>query len=205
MDRQAHWNRIYRDRDPREVSWYQTRPDRSLELIAASGVGRDAGIIDIGGGASTLVDYLLRDGRSGLAVLDLSAAALAHARARLGPDAHKVEWLTGDVTSFLPPRRFGLWHDRAVFHFLTEPADRQAYVSSLRRTLRPGGSVVMATFAVDGPRRCSGLEVMRHDRHSVRAALGEDFRLEQTRRETHLTPSGVEQRFVYFRFLWADG
>ncbi len=200
MSRQQHWNQVYETKGPQDVSWYQRRPDLSLDLIAGSGVSKGGGIIDIGGGASTLVDFLLDDGYTGLAVLDLSGVALRHCRERLGPRAAEVEWLEADVTSFIPPHRFGLWHDRAVFHFLTAAEDRRAYVATLQRTLQPGGAVVISAFALDGPSKCSGLEVMRHDESSMQAELGAEFKLQEVRRQTHLTPWQSEQRFVYFRF-----
>ena len=202
MNRRDHWNRVYETRVPQDVSWYQRRPDVSLALIAASGISRDAGIIDVGGGASTLVDCLLDGGYTRLAVLDLSAAALNYSRARLDARAGEVEWFEADVTAFEPPHRFGLWHDRAVFHFLIAPEDRRAYVATLRRTLQPGGTVVMSTFAIDGPPKCSGLDVMCYDEQSILAELGGEFQLQESRRETHLTPREAEQRFVYVRLRW---
>lgn len=202
MNRQEHWDQVYRTKGPQEVSWYQRRPDLSLALIAASGIGKDGGIIDVGGGASVLVDCLLEAGYGRLAVLDLSTAALAHARARLGERAAGIEWFEADVTTFDPPHRFGLWHDRAVFHFLTEAEDRRRYVAALRRTLQPGGTVIIATFAQDGPPKCSGLDVVRYDEPSIAAELGAEFSLLEVRHETHVTPWESEQRFIYFRFHW---
>jgi SAM-dependent methyltransferase len=195
-----HWNHVYESKTPETVSWYQPRPALSLALIAASGVRKDAGIIDVGAGASTLVDCLLDKGYSGLAVLDWSGRALAHGRARLGNRAADVEWYEADVTRFEPPRRYGLWHDRGVFHFLTRESDRRAYVAALQRTLETDGHVVIATFALDGPAKCSGLDVMRHDEASLQRELGEEFALRETRRETHRTPGQSEQRFFYARY-----
>jgi SAM-dependent methyltransferase len=200
MNRQEHWNQVYQTKGAQDVSWYQRRPDLSLALIAASAVSKDAGIIDVGGGASELVDFLLDDGFTRVGVLDLSGAALAQSRARLGARAGAVEWFEADVTSFEPPHRFGLWHDRAVLHFLTTATDRRGYVATLRRTLHPGGTVIISTFALDGPPKCSGLEVMRYDEQSIRKELGEEFQLQEIRRETHMTPWESEQRFIYFRF-----
>lgn len=200
MNRQEYWEQIYRTKSAHEVSWHQRRPDVSLALIAASGVSKDAGIIDVGGGASTLVDFLLDGGYTRLAVLDVSAAALCQSRARLGARAEAVEWFEADVTSFQPPHRFGLWHDRAMFHFLTLANDRRAYVATLRRTVQPGGAVIISTFALDGPPQCSGLEVVRYDEQSILAELGAEFQLREVRRETHITPWQSEQRFIYFRF-----
>jgi SAM-dependent methyltransferase len=202
MNRQEYWNRIYQTKGPQNVSWYQRCPDLSLALIAAAGISKDAGIIDVGGGASTLVDFLLDAGYSHLAVLDLSPVALACSRNRLGSRAAAVEWFEADVTSFTPPRRFGLWHDRAVLHFLTAADDRRRYVATLRRTVQPGGAVIIATFAPDGPPQCSGLDVVRYDEESILAELGTEFQLRETRRETHITPWQSEQRFIYFRLVW---
>lgn len=198
--RRTHWNAVYRTKAPDAVSWYQSRPAISLELIYSAGVGRDAGVIDVGGGSSTLVDCLLDEGYQSLAVLDVSAEALALSRRRLGDRARAVQWFEADVTHFKSPRRYGLWHDRSAFHFLTDAADRRAYVDTLEHTLAPRGSVIIATFALDGPEKCSGLEVMRHDEGSLQRELGGGFELLETRRETHLTPWQTAQEFVYARF-----
>jgi|ABSN01.1.fsa_nt_gi SAM-dependent methyltransferase len=200
MDRQHHWNRVYQTRSPDSVSWYQQHPDISLALIAAAGIAKDAGIIDVGGGASVLVDHLLELGYTNLAVLDLSGAALSASRSRVAARAAAVEWFEADVTSFEPPRRYALWHDRAVFHFLTDAGDRGRYVATLRKTLQPNGTVIIATFAPDGPPKCSGLDVVRYDEHAIVAELGAGFQLHEVRRETHVTPGKAEQRFNYFRF-----
>lgn len=205
MNRQMYWDHIYQTKNSQNVSWYQRCPDLSLAWIAASGVDKEAGIIDVGGGASTLVDFLLDAGYSRPAVLDVSPVALAHCRARLGACAAAVEWFEADVTSFTPPHRFGLWHDRAVFHFLTDANDRRRYVATLRRTLQPGSTVIMATFAPDGPPKCSGLDVMRYDEQALLAELGAKFQLREACRETHITPWQSEQRFMYFRLVWQGG
>lgn len=194
---QDHWNRVYTTRAVDAVSWYQAQPRISLELIAAADLPVDAPIIDIGGGASVLVDCLLAQGRSALSVLDVSAAALANSRARLGANAAKVQWIEADVREFEPPQRYALWHDRAVFHFLTDPADRERYMAAMRRSLKPRAHVVVATFALDGPARCSGLDVARYDAATLHAQFGDDFELLDSRRETHITPAGAEQRFTW--------
>lgn len=199
MDRREHWNRVYQTKAPDSVSWYQPRPDVSLELIAASGIAKDAGIIDIGCGASLLLDHLLDLGYTNLAVLDISGAALATSRSRLGARAAAVKWFEADVTSFEPPHQYALWHDRAAFHFLTDARDRKSYVATLRKTLKPGGTAIVATFALDGPAKCSGLDVVRHDEQSIAAELGAEFALREVRREAHVTPGKAEQRFTYFR------
>ncbi len=196
----THWNTVYQTKAPDGVSWFQTRPTTSLKLIEAAGVDKDAGIIDVGGGASVLVDVLLDAGFTKLAVLDISVAALEHARQRLGKRASSVEWCEADVTTFNPPRQFGLWHDRAVFHFLTDTADRQKYVETLKRALTPDGHVIIATFAIDGPMKCSGLDVARYDASSICAELGAGFQLLDQLDETHVTPWSTEQKFSYFRF-----
>jgi ubiquinone/menaquinone biosynthesis C-methylase UbiE len=200
MDAQAHWDTVYQTKAAEDVSWFQTQPTLSLQLIEASGTSKDEGIIDVGGGASVLVDSLFDAGFNQLAVLDISAAALAHAKQRLGQRAGAVEWCVADVTTFSPSRQFGLWHDRAVFHFLIDKADRQKYVEVLKRTLTPTGHAIIATFAVDGPLKCSGLEVARYDALSICAELGAVFQLLQQVDETHTTPWATEQRFSYFLF-----
>lgn len=200
FDRKAHWEKVYRERRPEETSWHQDVPGASLELVANSGVRRSEPVIDVGGGASRLVDHLLALGFTDLSVLDLSARALEQARARLGEAASGVHWIEADITDFSPAREYRLWHDRAVFHFLTDPADRRRYVSTLLQALAPAGQLIVAAFAPDGPTRCSGLDIVRYDAGGLAAELGPGFRLEEERRETHLTPQGREQRFGFFRF-----
>jgi SAM-dependent methyltransferase len=195
-----HWNKVYQTKAPDDVRWFQTRPATSLKLILASGVGKNAGIIDVGGGASGLVDFLLAAGFGKLAVLDISAAALEHARRRLGKRANFVEWLEADVTTFQPARQFGLCYDRAVCHFLTDKTDRQNYVQTLKRKLTPNGHAVIATFAMNGPSKCSGLEVARYDATSTCAELGAEFQLVEPASETHKTPWQTEQKFGCVRF-----
>ncbi|MGQ0429011.1 MAG: class I SAM-dependent methyltransferase [Gammaproteobacteria bacterium] len=199
-DRRRHWDQVWRSKTPEQASWFQPLPAVSLDLIAAAGIAKDAWIIDVGCGASTLVDRLLELGYTHLAVLDIADAAMQASRARLGAKAADVAWHEADVTEFEPPRRYGLWHDRAVFHFLTEVADRRAYVATLRKALAPGSAVVIATFAPDGPPKCSGLPVMRHDERSLAAELGTGFELAEVRREMHRTPWQASQPFVYCRF-----
>jgi SAM-dependent methyltransferase len=196
MDREAHWNRVYETKQPNAVSWYQRSPDKSLAYIRKL-TNVTQKIIDVGGGASVLVDALLDAGYERPIVLDVSAAGLERAKNRLGSRATLVEWLVADVTTApaLPP--VDLWHDRAVLHFLTEPADQAAYAALAGRTVRPGGHVVLATFAPDGPEKCSGLSVQRHDGASVARLLGPSFDLSEEDREVHLTPSGGEQRFSW--------
>ena len=163
LERQAHWQNVYQTKDEREVSWFQENPAISLDLIRATGIGADASIIDIGGGAARLADALVADGFRSVTVLDLSEKALATSRERLGARAGGVSWIVADVTKWQPTRTFDVWHDRAAFHFLTDPDDRAAYAERVRKAVRPGGHVIIGTFALDGPERCSGLAVARHD------------------------------------------
>ncbi|MGA9572915.1 MAG: class I SAM-dependent methyltransferase [Lysobacterales bacterium] len=200
-ERKAHWEKIYRDKSPLAVSWYQREPDQSLLLIEKAALALDAPVIDIGGGASTLVDELCDRGHTNISVLDISAAALAHSKIRLGQKRNRVHWYEEDVTLFKPPHRFALWHDRAVFHFLTVRADRERYIDVLKRALEPGGQVIMLTFALDGPVKCSGLEIVQYDADKLSVELGADFELLETGREVHITPTGNQQKFAWFRFI----
>jgi 2-polyprenyl-3-methyl-5-hydroxy-6-metoxy-1,4-benzoquinol methylase len=198
--RQSHWQTVYRTKGEREVSWFQESPAISLELIHATGVGPDASVIDIGGGASRLVDALLAEGFRSVSVLDVSEQALSIARGRLGPRGAGVDWIVADITAWRPARTYDVWHDRAVFHFLTEPADRAAYAARVRDAVRPSGHVIVGTFAPDGPERCSGLPVMRHDAASIGAVLGDAFQPIESRRHDHRTPGGNIQHFQFSRF-----
>ena len=200
QQRHNHWQTVFSTKGERDVSWFQERPDVSLDMIAAAGVGRDSSIVDIGGGASRLVDALLAQGFERVTVLDVSEAALAAARARLGVRASEAQWIAMDVTRWQPARSYDLWHDRAAFHFLTAAEERAAYVERVRQAVRPGGHVIIATFALDGPERCSGLPVMRHDAASIDTALGPRFTLIDNRRHDHRTPGGAIQRFQFSRF-----
>jgi len=200
LGRQAHWESVYQTKGERDVSWFQESPAISLELIRASGVKIDASIIDIGGGASRLVDALLNEGFTAVSVLDLSERALATARARLGARGSPVQWIVADVTTWKPARTYDLWHDRAAFHFLTEPKDQAAYAERVAKAVRAGGHVIIGTFAPDGPERCSGLPVVRHDTASLGKMLGRSFELIESRRHDHQTPTGVIQRFQFSRF-----
>jgi SAM-dependent methyltransferase len=198
--RKAHWENVYRTKGEREVSWFQENPAPSLELIALAGVSADASIIDIGGGASRLVDAFVERNSGQITVLDLSAAALDTARERLGAQGAGVEWVIADVTTWEPSKTYDLWHDRAVFHFLTGKGDQSAYVDRLKKAVRPGGGAIIGTFALDGPERCSGLPVVRHDAASLSAVLGTDFKLIDARRHDHATPWGAVQRFQFGTF-----
>jgi len=198
MDPKAHWDNVYRTRKPSEVSWYRPHLEVSLELIREAAPGRDAHIIDVGGGEATLVDDLLSRGYRNLTVLDLSPTALAVARERLGAAAERVAWLCGDVTTFaFAEHRYDIWHDRAVFHFLTDPQARAAYVRQAARAVKPGGHVIVATFGPEGPVKCSGLDVVRYDAATLHGEFGPGFLREQHRTELHRTPAGSIQQFVY--------
>ncbi|MDO8892664.1 MAG: class I SAM-dependent methyltransferase [Sulfurimicrobium sp.] len=200
-DSKTHWEQVYSSRKPHEVGWYQAYPEIPLHLIASTGANKTAAIIDVGGGASNLVDALLENGYCDVTVLDLSAAALKATQARLGEASNQVKWLVADITSFTPPRQYDVWHDRAVFHFLTEAADRQRYVEAARAALPPGGHLIMATFALDGPPQCSGLDVVRYSPESLRQAVGEGFALAESFGGLHITPSQGKQSYTFCRFI----
>lgn len=199
-NRGTHWENVYRTKGEREVSWFQETPSISLELIRSAGATRHSAIVDIGGGASRLVDALVDEGYEAVTVLDLSESALAAAKTRLGQAAARVIWIVADVVRWKPLRSYDVWHDRAAFHFLTDAADRTAYVECLREALRPGGHAIIATFALDGPERCSGLPVIRYDAASLGEVLGSAFNLVESRRHDHHTPMGSTQRFQFSMF-----
>ncbi|MEQ1682763.1 MAG: class I SAM-dependent methyltransferase [Burkholderiaceae bacterium] len=198
MPSKNHWDQVYSTKSADTVSWYQAHADQSLRLIQESGLPLSASIIDVGGGASTLVEDLLAHGYTDLSVLDLSQAALSSVQQRLGMAAQQVRWIAGDITRLaLPVHAYDLWHDRAVFHFLTDPAQRQAYVNAVLRAVKPGGHVIVATFAEDGPLQCSGLPVMRYRAEELHAEFGAPFTLLRHEREEHQTPAGTTQKFIY--------
>lgn len=195
--RRAHWDQVYSAKQFTEVSWFEEVPTRSLQQLLATGVDLHAPVIDVGGGASTFVDHLLDQGFDDLTVLDISATALEQTRKRLGARIVDVTWLVGDVTTFNPDREYGVWHDRAVLHFLTDAADRERYVSALRRALAPGGHAIIATFGPDGPLKCSGLEVRRYSAELLGQLLGPEFELTDQALEDHQTPWGAAQQFLH--------
>ena len=195
--RQAHWDNAYATKGETGVSWFEDTPTLSLELIRRARANAKSDIIDIGGGASRLVDALLQEGAGRVTVLDLSPAALDAAKARLGTAADDVEWIVADVTDWKPEHRYDIWHDRAAFHFLTETDARAAYVESLHAALRPGGHAIIGTFAPDGPERCSGLPVLRYDAAELAGVLGPSFQLVDQRRHVHTTPWGSTQAFQF--------
>lgn len=194
-----HWQRIWRERRPEDTSWFQSEPVISIALVRNAGIAPTRPVIDVGGGASPLAGRLLVLGYTDVTVLDIAAEALEHARMRLGAAASRVTWIAADVTQWKPGRTFALWHDRAVFHFLRQPEDQRAYGRTLRVALAADGQAIIATFALDGPEKCSGLPVQRHDADSLVAALGGGFAVLETRHEQHVTPGGAEQRFLWCR------
>lgn len=193
-----HWDTVYRTKAPDAVSWYRPHLERSVELIQAVVPDLSASIIDVGGGESTLVDDLLAKGYRDISVLDISSTALDVAKKRLGEMARHVTWLADDITqAALPASRYDLWHDRAVFHFLTRAEDRAAYVRQVARAMKPGGYVIVATFGPEGPEKCSGLEVVRYDADALHGEFGAKFRLVDSKTELHQTPFGTTQQFLY--------
>ncbi len=198
MDRKTHWEAVYGKKKSTEVSWYQPEPELSLRLIGGCTPRPGASVIDVGGGASKLVDRLVDRGYEDVTVLDLSGAALAESRARLGERGNRVRWIESDIlNASLPEAAYDVWHDRAVFHFLIDPEDRRVYVEQVLRSVRPGGHVLVATFGLDGPEKCSGLTVARYSPAELHAQFGSPFELLQSVNEEHVTPMGTTQKFVY--------
>ena len=199
MNRKSHWESIYATKDTTSLSWYQPHPHRSLDLIDRTAVAKSAKILDVGSGDSLLVDELVSRGYSDITVVDLSRAALDRARTRLGKKAsRRVTWLEGDILDVnLPSWAFDVWHDRAVFHFLTSAKERDAYIGRVEHSVRPGAHIIVATFSENGPTRCSGLPVVRYSATQLRRTFGSDFQLLASESETHHTPTGAEQSFIY--------
>lgn len=197
----SHWEEVYAAKAETAVSWYQRHPVRSLQMIVAAAPDRTAPVpvpvIDIGGGASTLVDHLLAEGFGDVTVLDIAEAALAKSKARLGAAADKVSWIVADIAHWKPPRQYRVWHDRAVFHFLTDAARQDAYIAALEAATEPGATAILATFALDGPEKCSGLPVQRYSPQTLAARVGRSFKLIDEALETHTTPGGSAQHFSY--------
>ncbi len=195
--RKSHWENVYTKKASSEVSWYQSVPEKSLELIRATRAPKNAAILDVGGGASTLVDHLLDAGFRDVSILDIASSAFTQSRKRLGDCAARAKWIEADITEFEPTRDYAVWHDRAVFHFLTEAADRDRYLETLRKSLQTQGHLLLATFSADGPTRCSGLEVQRYSIEMLRALLEPHFNLRMHETEAHRTPMGGRQEFLY--------
>ncbi len=200
IDRRAHWDEVYRSKATRELTWYQPKPETSLRLIESAGLDTDARVLDVGGGTSTLVDCLLDTGYDNLGVLDVSPVVLQRTRRRLGARAGSIEWLLADVTHFEPSHSWDLWHDRAVLHFLTDPEDMLGYRRSMLAALAEDGHAVISTFGPEGPTKCSGLDVRRHDVGSLSEALGPTMQLVESVLEEHVTPKDATQQFLYCRF-----
>jgi 2-polyprenyl-3-methyl-5-hydroxy-6-metoxy-1,4-benzoquinol methylase len=199
-NRKSHWDNIYNDKDHKEVSWYQESPQISLQLLDKIGATTGDSIIDIGAGASTLVDALIDKGYSKLSVLDISENALSIVKQRLGVNANVPSYYVSDVTEFSPDRQFDVWHDRAVFHFLTHAEDRDKYVSRLDTLLSDNGKVIIGTFSLNGPKKCSGLDIEQYDETKITNVLREYFQLIDTCVDVHSTPGGIQQEFMYFLF-----
>lgn len=199
--RKQHWEDIYQTKSPVEVSWFQPHLKHSLELVRESGIGTQASVIDVGAGASTLADDLIEEGYRHITVLDISREALEISKKRLGEKAQRVQWLEADILQAnLPAESFDLWHDRAVFHFLTSPDERAQYIHQMNRCLKPGGTAIIATFSLKGPERCSGLDVVRYSPETLQAGLGSEYTLIKSLEELHQTPGGKEQAFIYCMF-----
>jgi SAM-dependent methyltransferase len=199
-NRKQHWERIYKKNKPDELSWYQNYPDVSLKLINATGIGTVGNIIDVGGGTSKLAGKLLDQGYTSLTVLDISGSSIEKAKLQYGEKSKHITWIEADVTKFNFPEIFDIWHDRAVFHFLTDPMDRRRYVASLHHALKPGGHLIISTFGLKGPPKCSGLNVVRYGAETLHKEFGDNFELIENFDEVHDTPSGVQQNFIYCRF-----
>jgi len=195
-----HWEEVYATKKPTDVSWYQAEPALSLEFIISIGLSQRSRIIDVGGGASVLVDRLLDEGFKDLTVLDISSNAINYAKERLGKRAENVTWIETDATEFKPPDKYDFWHDRAVFHFLTDPGDRKKYIQAMDKSLNPGGHVLISTFALDGPPKCSGLDVERYDSDKIENEFGSSFKLIKSIDAVHTTPWNAEQKFASFHF-----
>lgn len=199
-DWKNHWEGLYAEKNPAKLSWHQSHPQYSLSLIGDTGIGTAASIIDVGGGASTLVDHLLTEGYRDITVLDIARSAIELAEDRLGDRSQQVTWIESDITSYTPVQTFDIWHDRAVFHFLTLERDRDNYLKVMDATLKPNGHAIIATFSDSSPDLCNGLEFICYSPETLSNVLGPQLRLVETLTEEHHTPSGGLQQFIYCRF-----
>ncbi len=199
-DRAAHWDHVYTTKQSTDVSWYKPTPSHSLALIAASGLPVDSSIIDVGGGMSRLAATLLERGYTDVSVADISASALERGRTQAGAAGGHISWIEADVRVHDFEREYALWHDRAVFHFMVEQQDREAYLRTLRRSLRPGGHLLLATFGPEGPEQCSGLPTTRYGAQALSATLGSDYELLSSEIDIHEAPSGAAQQLLYAHF-----
>lgn len=198
MNKKAHWENIYSTKQATQVSWYREHLENSLQIILQTGVEKNAAIIDVGGGSSTLADDLLENGFADVSVLDISGKAIEKSKERLGKNARKIEWIEADITNVsLPENHYDLWHDRAVFHFLTSAEDRRKYVELVMRSLKVGGHIIVASFGLEGPVKCSGLDVVRYSPETMHDEFGSEFELVKSLKETHRTPFGTTQEFTY--------
>ena len=206
MDAKSHWDGIYKTKGPAEVSWYESHLNRSLELFFRTGVDKNARVVDVGGGGSTFADDLLGHGFEHITVLDISSEAIEISKSRLDSRANRITWIEADITQVqLPENSYDVWHDRVLFHFLIRKRDRSKYITQLRRSLRPGGHAVIATFGLEGPLRCSGLDVIRYSPVSLSQELGGEFSLVESFSEDHVTPFDTTQEFLYCRFIRHTG
>ena len=198
MNKKAHWEKVYQTKSDQQVSWFREHLDNSLQLILSTKADKSAAIIDVGGGSSTLADDLLTQGFTDISVLDISAAALEKSKTRLADKSAKIEWIEADITKVsLPENHYEVWHDRAVFHFLTEEEDRRKYIKLVMCSLKVGGHIIIASFGLDGPQKCSGLDVVRYNPEKMKNEFGDDFKLVKSLNETHKTPFGTTQEFIY--------
>ncbi len=200
MSSKAHWEKVYREKSPFEVSWYQKASSISFKMMEKSGLEDQPAIIDVGGGASVLVDRLLQEGLNNLTVLDISSTGMEYAKVRLGDRATLVNWIESDITEFESPKQYDIWHDRAVFHFLTDAEMREKYLGVMRRSLNGDGTVIIAAFAIGGPTKCSGLDIVQYDAEKLQKVMGSEFVLMEQRNERHITPAEKLQDFGYYRF-----
>ncbi|MCQ9205820.1 MAG: class I SAM-dependent methyltransferase [Omnitrophica bacterium] len=199
-NRKTHWERAYKNQSSHKLSWYQDYPEISLRLIASTKVAAESNIIDIGGGASKLVDFLLQQGYKNITVLDIAGNSIEKAKLRLGGKANNVKWIETDITNCNLEIQYDIWHDRAVFHFLTNSQDRKRYIKTLKQSLKPNGNVIIATFSLSGPKKCSGLKIARYSPESLLGELGNDFKIIETIDEVHITPANAKQNFIYCHF-----
>lgn len=198
MNRKNHWENVYQTKDETQVSWYRDHLENSLQMILQTNVGKDAAIIDVGGGSSTLVDDLLNQGFADVSVLDISGKALKKSQERLGQKSGLVEWIEADITQIsLPENHYDVWHDRAVFHFLTDENDRRKYVELVKKSLKVGGHIIVASFGLNGPKKCSGLDVVQYSPDSMHDEFGKSFELVKSISEKHETPFNTTQEFIY--------
>lgn len=193
-----HWEKVYQTKTPDEVSWTQEKPQTSLDLINSCALGKEAKIIDIGGGDSTLVDFLLNEGYQNITVLDISAKALERAQKRLGSQAEKVTWIEADVTEFEPKETYDIWHDRAAFHFLTQQEHIRKYLQITKENV--AGYMILGTFSINGPKKCSGLDIQQYDEPSITSLFKENFEKLSCFTEDHTTPFNTIQNFIFCRF-----